>query len=154
MATSSELTLPGAMLPSVRSKATKQMRTVVVDDSDTFLQVTCHLLDLEGTIDLVAAASDGVEAIDTVIRLKPALVVMDVCMPGLDGFSAASILAEVSPAPTVVLMSSEDSPQLRAECKRAGAFAFVHKENFRQEFDAVLERLAQERDVQRSWTTA
>jgi CheY-like chemotaxis protein len=154
MATSSELTLPTVILPTVPSKATKQMRTVVVDDSDTFLQVTCHLLDLEGTIDLVAAASDGVEAIDTVIRLKPSLVVMDVCMPGLDGFSAATMLAEMSPAPTVVLMSSEDSPQLRADCKRAGAFAFVHKENFRKEFEAVLERLAHEQNVQRAQGTA
>ena len=154
MATSSELSLPSVILPTVRSQATKQIRTVVVDDSDTFLQVTCHLLDLEDTIDLVAAASDGVEAIDTVIRLKPALVVMDVCMPGLDGFSAASLLAEMSPAPTVVLMSSEDSPQLRADCERAGAFAFVHKENFRKEFEAVLELLAQERDVQWAQATA
>jgi CheY-like chemotaxis protein len=154
MATSSELTLPSVTVPTVSSKATNQIRTVVVDDSDTFLQVTCHLLDLEGTIDLVAAASDGVEAIDTVIRLKPALVVMDVCMPGLDGFAAASLLAEMSPAPTVVLMSSEDSPQLRAECKRAGAFAFVPKQNFRQEFEAVLERLTQERNAQQARATA
>jgi DNA-binding NarL/FixJ family response regulator len=154
MATSSELTLSSVILPTARSKATRQMRTVLVDDSDTFLQVTCHLLDLENTIDLVAAASDGVEAIDTVIRLKPALVVMDVCMPGLDGFSAATMLAEMSPAPTVVLMSSEDSPQLRADCERAGAFAFVHKENFRQEFEAVLELLAHEQHVRQIQGTA
>ncbi len=149
MAASGELTLTHDVpRQTTLSKAPQRMRTVVVDDSDTFLQVTCHLLDLEDVIDLVAAASDGVEAIETVLRLKPALVVMDVSMPGLDGLSAASLLAEMSPAPTVILMSSEDSPQLRAACERAGAFGFVHKVNFRHEFEAVLQRVLQARDAQ------
>ena len=155
MAASGELTLTQeAPRQTTLSKAPPRMRTVVVDDSDTFLQVTCHLLDLEDAIDLVAAASDGVEAIDTVLRLKPALVLMDVSMPGLDGLSAASLLAEMSPAPTVVLMSSEDSPQLRASCERAGAFGFVHKANFRHEFEALLQRILQVRDAQRIQETA
>jgi CheY-like chemotaxis protein len=153
MATSGELILASAP-PVAFDKASERMRTVVVDDSDTFLQVICHLLDLEGMIDLVAAASDGVEAVNTVLRLQPALVVMDVCMPGLDGLSAAKLFAELSPAPTVVLMSSEASAELRADCQRAGAFAFVHKESFRREFEAVLERLAQERQAQRTKATA
>ncbi len=127
--------------PSVENEPPRRYRTVVVDDSDTFLEVTCDLLDLEDVIDLVAAASDGVEAISTVARLKPALVLMDISMPGLDGLSAAALMAEMSPAPIVVLMSSEDTPRLRADCRRAGAFDFVHKVNFRDEFEAVLERL-------------
>lgn len=149
MAASGDLTLTHeAPLQTTLNKAPERMRTVVVDDSHTFLQVTCHLLDLEDAIDLVAAASDGVEAIETVLRLKPALVLMDVSMPGLDGLSAASLLAEMSPAPTVVLMSSEDSPQLRASCERAGAFGFVRKVNFRHEFETVLQRILQARDAQ------
>jgi CheY-like chemotaxis protein len=114
---------------------------MVVDDSDTFLKVTCSVLDLEDVIDLVAAASDGLEAIDTVTRLKPALILMDVHMPGLDGLAITSLLARMSPAPVVVLMSSDDTPNLRAACRRAGAFGFVHKTNFRGEFEAVLRRL-------------
>ncbi len=143
MAARSDLVLTGEApeQPSLENEPQRRYRTVVVDDSDTFLQVTCDLLDHEDVIDLVAAASDGVEAISTVARLKPALVLMDVSMPGLDGLSAAALMAEMSPAPIVVLMSSEDTPRLRADCRRAGAFDFVHKVNFRDEFEAVLERL-------------
>jgi CheY-like chemotaxis protein len=118
-----------------------RLRTMVVDDSDTFLKVTCCVLDFENMVDLVAAASDGMEAIDTVTRLKPALVLMDVHMPGIDGLATTSLLSRMSPAPVVVLMSSEDTPGLRAACRRAGAFDFVHKENLRSEFEAVLWRL-------------
>jgi len=143
MAASSDLMYPGEApaQPSEEDQPRRRIRTVVVDDSDTFLEVTCDLLDLEDVIDLVAAASDGVEALSTVARLKPALVLMDVDMPGLDGLSAASLLREMSPAPVVVLMSSEDTSQLRADSRRAGAFAFVNKLNFRHEFEAVLQRL-------------
>lgn len=129
--------------PALENSSTR-IRTVVVDDSETFLRVTCDLLDHEDVIDLVAAASDGEEAINTVARLKPELVLMDVSMPGVDGLQAARmLLAEMSPAPTVVLMSSEDTPQLRSDCWRAGAFGFVHKANFRDEFEAVLQRILQ-----------
>lgn len=127
--------------PALENELPQRLRTVVVDDSETFLEVTCDLLDLEDVIDLVAAASDGVEAISTVARLKPALVLMDVSMPGLDGLAATALIAEMSPAPIVVLMSSEDTPQLRSDCLRAGAFDFVYKPNFRDELYAVLQRL-------------
>ncbi len=151
MAASSELKFAHETpIQTTPDQTRRRMRTVVVDDSDTFLQVTCHLLDLENMIDLVAAASDGVEAIDTVMRLKPALVVMDVNMPGLDGLAAASLLAEMSPAPTVVLMSSEDTPQLRAACRRSGAFDFIPKANFRDEFEPLLQRILQSRETQSS----
>jgi CheY-like chemotaxis protein len=146
MAVTTELTYAGEMTAPTTVRKNSRLRTVVVDDSDTFLQVTCHLLDLEEMIDLVAAASDGVEGVGTVMRVKPALVLMDVHMPGLDGLSAASLFAQMSPAPTVLLMSSEDTPQLRAACRRAGAFDFVPKENFRDELEPVLQRVFKMRE--------
>jgi len=148
MAVRSELRLaredPGP--PALENRSTR-IRTVVVDDSDAFLRVTCDLLDHEDVIDLVAAASDSEAAINTVARLKPALVLMDVSMPGVNGLQAARLLGGMSPAPTVVLMSSEDTPQLRSDCRRAGAFGFVHKMNFRDEFEAVLQRLLQREEA-------
>jgi len=123
-------------------KVSQRIRTVVVDDSDSFLEITSHLLDLEA-IDLVAAASDGVEVIGLAARLRPELVVMDVVLSGLDGLAVAALLSDMSPAPVVVLMSAADTPQLRTAAQRAGAFALVIKGNFRHEFAAALERLQQ-----------
>jgi len=125
-----------------------RIRTIVADDSDNYLEVLCDVLDLDEDIDLLAAARNGVEAIDASSRLKPALVLMDVNMPGLDGISAASLLAEMRPAPIVVLMSSDDSRELRRECERAGAFAFIHKTNFQHEFANIIDRIWKMRDQQ------
>lgn len=119
----------------------KRIRTVVVDDSPTFLQVACELLELDPVIDLVARAGKGGEAIETVLKLQPDLVLMDVHMPYLDGLTLAWFFARRFPSSRVVLMSADESPELREACETAGAFDFVHKENFREEFGAVLQRV-------------
>ena len=119
----------------------KRIRTVVVDDSPTFLQVACELLELDPLIDLVARAGKGGEAIETVLKLQPDLVLMDVHMPYLDGLTLAWFFARRFPSSRVVLMSADESPELRDACETAGAVDFVHKENFREEFGAVLQRV-------------
>lgn len=117
-----------------------RIRTVVVDDSPTFLQAACGLLELDPTIDLVARAGKGGEAIETVMKTKPDMVLMDVNMPYLDGLTLAWFFAHRFPSARVVLMSIDESPELRKACEAAGAFDFVHKENFRQELGTVMQR--------------
>lgn len=127
---------------ALRKPDYNRIRTVVVDDSPTFLQVACELLELDPTIDLVARAGKGGEAIETVMKLKPDMVLMDVNMPYLDGLTLAWFFAQRFPSARVVLMSTDESPELRQACEAAGAFDFVHKENFRQEFGMVMQRFS------------
>src|SRR5579864_1165607 len=126
---------------SLRKPAPSRIRTVVVDDSPTFLQVTCELLELDPQIDVVARAGKGGEAIETVLKLQPELVLMDVNMPYLDGLTLAWFFTRRFPVARVVLMSTDNTPELLEACEDAGAFDFVHKENFRQEFGSVIQRL-------------
>jgi CheY-like chemotaxis protein len=130
----------GAQAPLVQG-ATKRIRTVVVDDSATFLKVTCALLELEPLVDVVARADKGGEAIETVMKLQPDLVLMDVHMPCLDGLTLAWFFRQRFPGAQVVLMSADDAPELRAACANSGASDFIHKQNFRQEFGAILQRV-------------
>ncbi|HMC31266.1 MAG TPA: response regulator [Candidatus Angelobacter sp.] len=127
--------------PPAIAAGTKRIRTVVVDDSEMFLQVVCELLELDPLIDLIARADKGGEAIETVMKLKPDLVLMDVHMPYLDGLTLAWFFANRFPSAQVVLMSTDNTPELREACEQSGALDFVHKENFREEFRAVLERV-------------
>lgn len=143
MAASAQVTLHGTATEQ-QAACLKRIRTVVVDDSLTFLQVACALLELDPLINLVARASKGGQAIETVLKLRPELVLMDVHMPYLDGLTLAWFFARRFPATRVVLMSADGAPELRETCEGAGAFDFVHKENFRQEFGAVLDRLCSE----------
>ncbi|HVH85272.1 MAG TPA: response regulator [Terriglobales bacterium] len=117
----------------------QRLRTVVIDDSATFLEVVCALMERDDELDIVARGRDGIEAIELVAKLNPDLVVMDVDMPRLDGLNAAFIISSRFPSTQIVLMSAEDSGELRADCMACGAMAFVHKPRFRQEFPLCLE---------------
>jgi DNA-binding NarL/FixJ family response regulator len=134
--------------PGPIEEGPKRIRTVVVDDSPMFLQVACELLELDPLIDVVARAGKGGEAIETVLKLQPELVLMDVNMPYLDGLTLAWFFSRRFPVARVVLMSSDNTPELLEACEEAGAFDFVHKENFRQEFGAVIQRLCTHLKVQ------
>ena len=90
MAAPSQVMLRNELAQEVlRKPDPSRIRTVVVDDSPTFLQVACDLLELDPTIDLVARAGKGGEAIETVMKTKPDMALMDVNMPYLDGLTLA-----------------------------------------------------------------
>ncbi len=63
------------------------------------------LLEAEG-IEVVGEAADGESAITEAERLRPRLVLLDVQLPGIDGFEVAARLGEASDPPAVVLTSS------------------------------------------------
>jgi DNA-binding NarL/FixJ family response regulator len=124
----------------LRKPDPSRIRTVVVDDSPAFLQAACELLELDPAIDVVARAGKSGEAIETVMKTKPDMVLMDLNMPYLDGLTLAWFFTHRFPSTRVVLMSMDESPELRKACEEAGAFDFVHKQNFRQEFGTVMQR--------------
>lgn len=72
----------------------------------------------------VRTASGGLEAIELVQHSPPALVIMDVHMPGLSGWDTLARLTESSPALLVVMMSGSDC---RDEARERGAAGFLAK---------------------------
>lgn len=119
----------------------RRLRIVVADDSPTFLKVVCALLELEEEVDVIARVADGLEATEVVAGLRPDLVLMDVHMPHLDGLTATMLITERFPLTVVVLMSSEDSPELRLDCRTFGAEQFIVKAELREQFPVVLEKI-------------
>lgn len=133
--------ITGNSQPAVLTSECKRLRTVVVDDSPTFLEVVCALLELEEQIDVLARATDGVSALEVVADLRPDLLVMDIDMPCLDGLNAAMLISTRFPRTRIILMSADDSPELRADCLACGADDFVHKPQFRKAFSRALSRM-------------
>ena len=137
MSSYSEL-LHEARLDKEHSGTNKRVRILIVDDSDSALEVISALLNLEELFDVVGRARNGVDALEAVALLSPELVLMDVQMPKMNGFDAARMLRRYFPETRVVLMSAENSCELRDKCRACGADAFVPKMNFREEFALAL----------------
>jgi DNA-binding NarL/FixJ family response regulator len=110
-----------------------------VDDSPDLLEVICALLQSNKEVDIVARGGDGGEALGLVSAMEPDLVLMDVQMPHVDGIAAAALITMHFPETTVVLMSGDDSPEMRAECRASGAHAFIHKPRIGTDLSDLIE---------------
>jgi DNA-binding NarL/FixJ family response regulator len=105
-----------AMAPSV----------LIVDDHTAFRAFARTLLQAEG-FEVVGEAGDGASALEAVARLRPAVVLLDVQLPDLDGFEIAERLAGEPDAPKVVLVSSRDASSYRRRLDGTPARGFIPK---------------------------
>ena len=101
-------------------------RTVVVAEDEALIRLdTVEALEDAG-YDVVGQAASGQEAIDLTRELSPDVVVMDVKMPGTDGITAATEIAEENLAP-VVMLTAFSQQNLVEKAADAGAMAYVVK---------------------------
>jgi two-component system response regulator EvgA len=102
-------------------------RTVlVVDDHPTFRANARRMLDAEGFA-VVGEAPDGPSALLAVAALDPDVVVLDVQLPGLDGFEVAERLATAAVRTEVVLVSTRSATDLGPRLTRAPVRGFISK---------------------------
>jgi DNA-binding NarL/FixJ family response regulator len=115
------------------------LRVVVADDSDPVRERIVSLLS-ELRVRVAGEAADVQGAIDCVCRLRPHLVLLDLCMPGGSGLDVlAAIQAARIPA-LVVVLTNDSEPECEARARRAGAIAFFNKSrDFLKAVDFVRE---------------
>ena len=115
---------------------------LVVDDQAPFrIAAKAVLRRLEG-FELAGEASSGPEAIELADRLRPALVLMDINMPEMNGIEATRRIVAAHPDIVVILCSTYDVDDLPPAAAASGASAYVNKEQFGAE---TLRRLWQDR---------
>jgi CheY-like chemotaxis protein len=103
-----------------------KVRILVVDDSRHFRRTAGELLVARG-FELLDAVTDGEEALELISRACPDGVLLDINLPGRDGFAVAASLAAACPATRIVLTSSDIDAVPDAVLKDCGATAFVAK---------------------------
>ena len=96
------------------------------------------LLNSEPDLRVIVEAKDGQEAIELTRLHRPALVLMNVRMPKVDGFEATQMIKEELPTTKVLIVSAYEDPLLTSEAVRAGADGYVLKLSLVQELvDAI-----------------
>jgi CheY-like chemotaxis protein len=101
-------------------------RILVVDDSESFRRTAMRLLAKRG-LEPLAAAPDGEAALAAVSADCPDGILLDINLPGRDGFAVAALITSVCPATTIVLTSAETEDVPSAALRDCGAAAFVPK---------------------------
>ena len=99
---------------------------LIVDDHDDFRASARALLELQG-FEVVADVGDGEAALEAAARLRPDVVLLDVQLPGEDGFEVAGRLAATADPPRVVLVSSRRRGAYEAQLTDAPVAGFLGK---------------------------
>ncbi|GAE25980.1 chemotaxis response regulator protein-glutamate methylesterase CheB [Halalkalibacter wakoensis JCM 9140] len=104
---------------------TKQYGVLVVDDSAFMRKTISGLIEMSPYLFVIGKARNGIDAIEKIKRLKPAIVTLDIEMPELNGLSALEKIMEECPVPVVMLSNGADST---LEAFELGAVDFLVKE--------------------------
>jgi two-component system LytT family response regulator len=114
-----------------------KISVLIVDDERPARRKIRRFLESEPDIEVLAEASSGEEAVSSIESHRPALVFLDVQMPGLDGFGVVSALG-TEPLPLIVFVTAHDQFALRAF--EVHALDYLLKPFDQDRFRRVLER--------------
>jgi DNA-binding NarL/FixJ family response regulator len=105
----------------------KAYRVIVADDHAVVRRGVRALLEMQPGIEISAEATNGLEALNLVRKLKPDLVVLDLTMPEMNGLELARAIREENDTTDMLILTMHFSEEVAREVLRCGAMAYVLK---------------------------
>jgi DNA-binding NarL/FixJ family response regulator len=118
------------------------IRVLVADDQSMVRAGFRMLLSGEEDMEVVAEASNGLEAVDKAARFNPGLILMDIRMPELDGLQATRRILATDPGARILVLTTFDLDEYVFEALRAGASGFVLKDDSPEQLIAAIRTVA------------
>jgi two-component system, NarL family, response regulator LiaR len=103
------------------------IRVLIVDDHQVVRQGLRFLLAQEDGIEVVGECADGASALRAVRALEPAVVLLDLFLPDLNGIAVLTHIKQDRPATEVLILTSSTDDEHLLAAVRAGALAFISK---------------------------
>jgi DNA-binding NarL/FixJ family response regulator len=107
--------------------SSRPIRVVLVDDDPLVCAHLRTILHTTDDIQVIGIAHDGAAGVESVVRHRPDLVLMDLRMPGVDGLAATTRIAALPNAPAIVALTTFDADQYVLAALRSGAAGYVLK---------------------------
>lgn len=118
-----------------------QVRILIADDHEVVRRGIAAQIAQHPEWEVVAEATNGRDAVELALQLKPHLTVLDLTMPELNGLAAASRIVAGFPEARILILTVHDSEQLVREVLAAGAQGYVLKSDAGRILMAALETL-------------
>jgi CheY-like chemotaxis protein len=117
----------------------RRPRVLLVDDHQAVLETVSSVL--ADAFDVAGTATDGTQALEVARRVDPDLIVLDVTMPGLDGFQTLRMLDQNGSRARAVFLSMHDSDDHVAEAFRCGGRGYVLKSRLGRDLPSALDHV-------------
>lgn len=108
-------------------------RVLVVDDFAPWRNFIFDELEQVPDLEIIAEASDGLDAVQKAQELQPDLILLDLGLPGLNGIEAARQIRSCSPQSKILIVSEQRAPEIVQESLQVGADGYVVKSLAREE---------------------
>jgi DNA-binding NarL/FixJ family response regulator len=102
------------------------LKILIVDDHEALRAGVRAVLESRG-LEVCGEAANGLEALEKAAQLRPDLVILDITMPVLDGFTAAREITKRLPGVGILLLSMHESASMVNVAKSSGARGYVAK---------------------------
>ena len=106
---------------------------LLADDDASYRKLVRVWLKSQPGLTLVGEATDGQEAVNMALELNPDAILMDITMPNLNGIEATRQILSSCPHIRVIALSMHSDPQFKDTMLKAGASAYIQKENLFQD---------------------
>ncbi|MFW6008998.1 MAG: response regulator [archaeon] len=104
------------------------MKKILIVDDAKFMRLTLkNIVESSGKFHVIGEASNGKEAIDKYLELKPDVVTMDVTMPIMEGLEAVEIIKKLDPKANILMVSAMGQKKIVMDSIQAGAKGFLVK---------------------------
>ncbi len=115
-----------------------RIRVLVADDHALVREGIRHVLDADVNIEVVAEASNGIDAVALAEQHVPDVVVLDITMPGETGLKAAARIRHLVPSAKVLMLSMHDNAEYVREGMRIGTHGYILKDSAGEELRAAI----------------
>jgi len=119
------------------------MKILIADDKRHIRQEVRDLIEGHQGWEVCTEAGDGVQAVNRAKQFRPDLVILDLAMPELNGFQAASQISEALPGVPILMLTLYASPQVEKEAERVGVTRVLSKSTANMLVPSIEEALAQ-----------
>ena len=122
-------------------QAGERIRVLIVDDVPETRENLRKLLSFDVAIEVVGAASSGLEGIELAREVQPHVILMDINMPDMDGITATEVILQDVPTAQVVMLSVQSETDYMRRAMLAGARDFLTKPPSGDELMSTIHRV-------------
>jgi DNA-binding NarL/FixJ family response regulator len=120
-----------------------KLSLIIADDHTLFIDGLCLLLQSEPDIEILTIASNGRELMSLLYKHTPDIILLDINMPGFNGFEALSRIKSIYPKIKVIMLSTYNEEHLIEKARMGGANAYLVKNADKDELINVIKLVGQ-----------